>query len=65
MDKGNGDDKDSDHSSHTIGYIVSSDDHSSDFEPSDNEPLSKYVPKRSNSLEFDKEEPSDGAKPRR
>ena len=64
LDKQHRDDNDSDHSSHTIGYIISSDEHSTDFEPSDDEPLSKYVMKRSNSPEFEQEQPTNGAKPR-
>ena len=39
---------------------MSNDEDSSDFEASDNEPLSKYVKKRSKSPEFDKQA-SDGA----
>ena len=63
MDKQHRDDNDSDHSSHNIGYIISSDEHGTDFKPSDDEPLSKYVAKRSNSPEFDQEQPTNGAKP--
>ena len=63
FEKGNADGKESDNSSHTIGYIVSTDEDISDFGASDNEPLSKYVTKRSKSPEF-ADKPSDGAKPR-
>ena len=62
LDKGNTDGNQSDNSSHTVGYIVSNDEDMSDFEASDNEPLSKYVTKRSKSPEFT-DEPSDAAKP--
>ena len=64
LEKGNAAGKESDNSSHTVGYIVSTDEDISDFEASDNEPLSKYVTKRSKSPEF-ADESSDGAKPRR
>ena len=47
--------KESDHSSPTVGYIVSSDEANDDFETSDSELLSKYVKKRSDSPEFEKE----------
>ena len=60
LEKGNADGKESDNSSHTVGYI---DEDISDFEASDNDPLSKYVTKRSKSPEFT-DEPSDAAKPR-
>ena len=46
--------KESDHSSATVGYIVSSDEANDDFESSDDEPLSKYVKKRLDSPKFDK-----------
>ena len=64
LDKGNADGNESDNLSHTVGYIVSNDEDMSDFELSDNEPLSKYVTKRSKSPEFT-DKPSDAAKPRR
>ena len=62
LEKGNADGKESDNSSHTVGYIVSNDEDISDFEASYNELFSKYVTKRSKSQEFT-DEPSDGAKP--
>ena len=62
LDKGNADGNESDNSSNTVGYIVSNDEDISDFKVSDNEPLSKYVTKRSKSPEFT-DKPSDAAKP--
>ena len=61
LDKENRDGNQSDNSSHTVGYIVSNDEDMSDFKVSDNEPLSKYVTKRSKSPEFTNK-PSDAAK---
>ena len=46
-DKEHTDGKDSDNSSHTVGYIVLSDKDNDDLQSSDDEPLSKYVKKRS------------------
>ena len=46
----------------TVGYIVSNEDDSDEFDDSDNEPLSKKVLKRSDSPEFEQEEPSDSGK---
>ena len=39
-------------SDHTMGYIVSMEEDDDDFDSSDQEPLSKYVVKRSVSPEF-------------
>ena len=39
-------------SDHTVGYIVSMDENTDDFDSSDEEPLSKYVVKCSRSPDF-------------
>ena len=55
-------DQDSDDSSQTVGYILSNEDDSDESDDSDNEPLSKKVMKRSDSPDFENEQPSDSSK---
>ena len=55
-------DHDSDESSKIESYVASNEDDSDEFDNSDNEPLSKKVFKRSDSPEFEEEEPSDSRK---
>ena len=55
-------DHDPEDSSKTESYVISNEDDSDEFDNSDNEPLSKKVFKRSDSPDFEEEEPSDSRK---